>query len=123
MNNMNFEEFVLQIQNLLRESDSNLDIQVQTVSKNNGIHYTGLTCRNINTAVSPVIYMEPYFRMFGDGKDIHSIVDTSGPGMVLAGMDGIHYRRNEYQLESGDVLFLYTDGVTEATNINNDRVI
>ena len=75
MNNMNFEEFVLQIQNLLRESDSNLDIQVQTVSKNNGIHYTGLTCRNINTAVSPVIYMEPYFRMFGDGKDIHSIVD------------------------------------------------
>lgn len=58
MNNMNFEEFVLQIQNLLRESDSNLDIQVQTVSKNNGIHYTGLTCRNINTAVSPVIYME-----------------------------------------------------------------
>ena len=75
MNNMNFEEFVLQIQNLLRESDSNLDIQVQTVSKNNGIHYTGLTCRNINTAVSPVIYMEPYFRMFGNGKDIHSIVD------------------------------------------------
>ena len=37
MNNMNFEEFVLQIQNLLRESDSNLDIQVQTVSKNNGM--------------------------------------------------------------------------------------
>ena len=53
MNNMNFEEFVLQIQKLLRESDSNLDIQVQTVSKNNGIHYTGLTCRNINTAVKP----------------------------------------------------------------------
>ena len=38
MNNMNFEEFVLQIQNLLRESDSNLDIQVQEVSKNNSIH-------------------------------------------------------------------------------------
>lgn len=35
-------------------------------------------------------------------------------------MDGIHYRRNEYQLESGDVLFLYTDGVTEAININNE---
>ena len=75
MNNMNFEEFELQIQNLLRESDSNLDIQIQGVSKNNGIQYTGLACRNINTAVSPVIYMEPYFRMFDDGKDIHSIVD------------------------------------------------
>lgn len=44
----------------------------------------------------------------------------SRPGMVLAGMDGVHYRRNEYKLESGDVLFLYTDGVTEATNINNE---
>ena len=44
----------------------------------------------------------------------------SRPGMVLAGMDGVRYRRNEYQLESGDVLFLYTDGVTEATNINNE---
>ncbi len=40
--------------------------------------------------------------------------------MVLAGMEGVRYRRNEYQLESGDTLFLYTDGVTEATNINNE---
>ena len=44
----------------------------------------------------------------------------SRPGMVLAGMDGVRYRRNEHQLESGDILFLYTDGVTEATNINNE---
>ena len=44
----------------------------------------------------------------------------SRPGMVLAGMDGVRYRRNEYKLEAGDVLFLYTDGVTEATNINNE---
>ena len=44
----------------------------------------------------------------------------SRPGMVLAGMDGVRYRRNEYNLESGDTLFLYTDGVTEATNINNE---
>lgn len=43
----------------------------------------------------------------------------SRPGMVLAGMESVHYRRNEYELEAGDVLFLYTDGVTEATNINN----
>ena len=44
----------------------------------------------------------------------------SRPGMVLAGMDGVRYRRNEYQLEKGDILYLYTDGVTEATNINNE---
>jgi len=38
------------------------------------------------------------------------------PGFVLAGMEGIRYRRLELQLQPGDVLYLYTDGVTEATN-------
>lgn len=40
-------------------------------------------------------------------------------GMVLAGMDGIKYRQNELQLTPGDKIFLYTDGVTEATDKNN----
>ena len=40
-------------------------------------------------------------------------------GMVLAGMDGIKYRQNELQLTPGDQIFLYTDGVTEATDENN----
>lgn len=44
----------------------------------------------------------------------------SRPGLVLAGMEGLRYKRNEYELESGDVLFLYTDGVTEATDINSE---
>lgn len=37
-------------------------------------------------------------------------------GLVLAGMEGINYRRNEIQLMPGDKVYLYTDGVTEATN-------
>lgn len=37
-------------------------------------------------------------------------------GMVLAGMDGVKYRINTLSLSPGDMLFLYTDGVTEATN-------
>lgn len=40
-------------------------------------------------------------------------------GMVLAGMDGVKYRQNELQLTPGDQVFLYTDGVTEATDKNN----
>ena len=40
-------------------------------------------------------------------------------GFVLAGMEGIRYRMGELNLSSGDRLFLYTDGVTEATNTNN----
>lgn len=42
------------------------------------------------------------------------------PGFVLAGMEGIRYRKNEYQLKKGDVIFLYTDGVTEAMNSANE---
>ncbi|MCQ2480921.1 MAG: SpoIIE family protein phosphatase [Clostridia bacterium] len=37
-------------------------------------------------------------------------------GLVLAGMEGVVYRANEVDLWPGDKLYLYTDGVTEATN-------
>ncbi len=38
------------------------------------------------------------------------------PGFVLAGMGGISYRQDEITLKQGDMLYLYTDGVTEAVN-------
>ncbi len=41
-------------------------------------------------------------------------------GFVLAGMEGINYRMTELTLEKGDRIFLYTDGVTEATNGENE---
>ncbi len=41
------------------------------------------------------------------------------PGLVLAGMEGIEYKKNELKLSAGDEVFLYTDGVTEATNGND----
>ena len=40
-------------------------------------------------------------------------------GFVLAGMEGVRYRASELTLCSGDRLFLYTDGVPEATNADN----
>ena len=40
-------------------------------------------------------------------------------GFVLAGMEGIRYRSAEITLAPGDRLFLYTDGVPEATNAEN----
>lgn len=41
-------------------------------------------------------------------------------GFVLAGMEGVRYRAGELTLYPGDRLFLYTDGVPEATNTNNE---
>ena len=40
-------------------------------------------------------------------------------GFVLAGMEGVRYRIGELTLNPGDRLFLYTDGVPEATNTEN----
>ena len=41
------------------------------------------------------------------------------PGFVLAGMDGIQYKDFELDLDEGQSLTLYTDGVTEATDAHN----
>lgn len=40
----------------------------------------------------------------------------SRPGFVLAGLDFTKYRAGSLELMPGDLLYLYTDGVTEATN-------
>ncbi len=36
------------------------------------------------------------------------------PGLMLAGRNGMVYREQTLQLQEGDILYLYTDGVTEA---------
>lgn len=40
-------------------------------------------------------------------------------GMFLAGMENVKYKKNEIVLKPGDVVCLYTDGVTEATDKDN----
>ena len=38
------------------------------------------------------------------------------PGFVLACMENMEYQQSEITLKTGDEIYLYTDGVTEATN-------
>ncbi len=40
-------------------------------------------------------------------------------GMVVGAMEGLRYKDYEFKLEEGGTLFLYTDGVAEATNAEN----
>ncbi|HJJ28771.1 MAG TPA: SpoIIE family protein phosphatase [Methanocorpusculum sp.] len=42
------------------------------------------------------------------------------PELVLAAMDTVRYRQAELEMSPGDRLYLYTDGVTEATNKDNE---
>lgn len=52
------------------------------------------------------------------GGGAYSLLKTR-PGFVLAGMEGIRYRPQQLQLAPGDTVYLYTDGVTEATDSEN----
>lgn len=40
---------------------------------------------------------------------------------VLGGMEDVPYKQQETQLERGDLIFVYTDGVNEAMNVNNEE--
>ena len=41
-------------------------------------------------------------------------------GFVLAGMEGMKYKQNSVQLEKGDTVYLYTDGITEAEDAKHN---
>ena len=57
----------------------------------------------------PVLCKNGKFDVF---KDKH--------GFVLGGMEGMRYRQYEFEISHGDTLFVYTDGVPEATNGQNE---
>lgn len=67
------------------------------------------------------------FRFVNAGHEIPYICKKGGKfepykiraGFVLAGMEGMRYKCGEMQLEVGDKIFQYTDGVTEATDRDN----
>ena len=53
---------------------------------------------------------------------------NSKPNFVLAGMPGLHIQSEKIQLNPGDSIMIYTDGVTEATDakkelFGNDRLL
>lgn len=58
----------------------------------------------------------PFIARAGDMFKPYPII----PDFVLAGMEDTEYTLGKIQFEEGDRLFQYTDGITEATNINNE---
>ena len=58
----------------------------------------------------------PFIYRKGEGYLPHKM----SPGFVLAGIENMEFYAGEFDLKPGDILFQYTDGVTEATNTNNE---
>ena len=64
-----------------------------------------LTAANAGHEYPAIFRKEGCFELY---KDRH--------GFVIGGMEGIHYKEYELQIDPGDKLFIYTDGVPEATD-------
>jgi sigma-B regulation protein RsbU (phosphoserine phosphatase) len=67
-----------------------------------------MVCANAGHEYPAIMRRGGDFELF---KDKH--------GFVLAGMEGARYREYELELAAGDRLFIYTDGVAEATDASN----
>ncbi len=52
------------------------------------------------------------------GEPFHLEIYKHSP--AVATFEGLHFREHEFELHPGDALYVYTDGVPEATNANNE---
>ena len=59
-----------------------------------------------------------YPAVYRNGKGFELLKDKHG--FVVGGMSGVHYKDYELTLKPGEALFLYTDGVPEATSADNE---
>lgn len=66
----------------------------------------------VNAGHNPPLY-------FSSKKGRYEYLRTE-PNMVLASIENIKYQKYEMYIEPGDRIFLYTDGIIEATNFKNE---
>jgi phosphoserine phosphatase RsbU/P len=114
----------------LLKASTSADAQPQSVlervndrlgEENDSCMFVTVFCGILNIASGVVIYANgghnPPLTIAG-GETV-SYIDMP-KGVALGVMDGAHYHRAELVLKPGDVLFMYTDGVTEAMNLRNE---
>jgi sigma-B regulation protein RsbU (phosphoserine phosphatase) len=49
-------------------------------------------------------------------KDEGFVLEKDPHGMAMGGLEGVKYKDSDWTMNPGDMLFLYTDGVPEANN-------
>ena len=60
----------------------------------------------------------PPYLLSGNGR-VEPLENISG--LVLGAMENTKYKEQKILLKPGETLFLYTDGVTEAVNVNDNE--
>ena len=59
-------------------------------------------------------------RSSGGSDGLFAAYDDGRHGMAIGSIDTASYREYEFTLAKGDALFLYTDGIPEATDPDNN---
>ena len=76
--NIRFEEFnkavVNKIREFLPETFADADVSLNVVNKNNGLVLTGLIIRNIDSVVTPTIYLNSFYEQFQDGTEFEEVL-------------------------------------------------
>lgn len=72
---MNYQSFISAVREGVKRSiKADVDVQVQTVVKNNGTERRGLTFQEKEINISPTIYLEEYYEQFQRGESMENII-------------------------------------------------
>lgn len=122
--------FMMRAKSVLKSlTQANLPINEVFVEGNNAL-CDGNEAQMFVTAWSSTINLKDGTLSFANGghnppliKHVNGKFEfiKSPINLVLAAMDGMPYIKNEMKLQPGDIVYLYTDGVTEGVNNNNEQ--
>ena len=76
------KDVITQIKDYLPDEYKSVDCIISEVPKNNGIIKTGITFQMSGSNICPTIYMEEYYKLMKDGKDIRSILQDISQNYV-----------------------------------------
>ena len=86
-------DFTTAVLTALSAAFSDHRIDAVNVTKNNGVHLTGLTIQPKNKKVAPTLYMEPYFSALQSGQPLATVINqiisncTAALSCANAGID------------------------------------
>lgn len=77
--NIRFEEFTKEVVDRIKiylpMTFANADVSLNVVNKNNGLVLTGLIVRNIDSVVTPTIYLNSFYEKYCDGMELEEVLE------------------------------------------------
>lgn len=73
---MNFQEFMTQTINEMRDRFPDTDISMQEVSKLQGESYTGMTVRPETSEIGATLNLKEFYETLGSGLSVEDVLDS-----------------------------------------------